>query len=275
LTEPNRVIRIERTRGLFGSGSNGLWRYRELFFFFVWRDLKVRYRQTFFGVGWAVIQPLLMMIVLSVILGRFVEVPSDGLPYPLFAYAGLVPWSLFSRAMVGASDSLVESSQLIRKVYFPRLMLPLASGASYILDFAVAMTVLVGMMVYYGVRPGREIIALPFLALSVLVVALAVGVWLAAINVRYRDVKLAIPFIVQVWLFATPVAYPSSLFPDRWRFILGLNPVAGVVEGFRWSLLGGPPPGPMLAVSLGVAVMLLVVGFGYFGRSEHTFADWI
>jgi lipopolysaccharide transport system permease protein len=269
------VIPIAPSRGLLDLRLGELWRYRELLYFLVWRDLKVRYRQTFFGAAWALIQPFLLMVVFSVVLGRFIRVPSNGVPYPLFVYAGLLPWTLFSRALVGASDSLVESSQLISKVYFPRLMLPVSAAASYLVDLAVAMTLFVGMMLYYGVRPGWTGVTVPVFAVAALLGALAVGIWLAAINVKYRDVRLIIPFVVQLWLFATPVAYPVTIFPARWQPLIGLNPVAGAVEGFRWALLGGPAPGAMLAVSFAVCLVILIAGFVFFRRAERVFADWI
>ena len=252
-----------------------LWAYRELLYFFVWRNLKVRYRQTLFGVAWAILQPFLMMVVFSLVLGHFAHLPSDGLPYPVFVYAGLVPWTLFSRALVGASESLTQSGQLITKVYFPRLMLPLADAASYLVDFTVALAFLAGMMLLYRLHLTIAFLLVPLFGLAALVTALAVGVWLSAINVKYRDVPLVVPFIVQFWLFATPVAYPISLFPANIRFALGFNPVAGIVEGFRWALLGTPGPGAVLPISLGVSLAVFFAGVLYFRRAERLFADWI
>jgi homopolymeric O-antigen transport system permease protein len=253
-----------------------LWEFRELLYFLVWRDVKVRYKQTVLGAAWAVLQPFLLMVVFSIFLGRLAGVPSESLPYPIFVYAALVPWTLFAQSLSGASDSLVGSANLVSRVYFPRLALPVAAVGSFLLDFVIALPLLVGMMVFYGVYPTGNVIWLPVLTLLALITALAVGVWLAALNVRYRDVRYAVPFFIQLWLFATPVAYPSSLVPEEWQVILGLNPMAGVVEGFRWALLGTEPrPGMLLAVSAAVTLVVLFGGLVYFSRMERTFADVI
>jgi lipopolysaccharide transport system permease protein len=248
--------------------------YRELLYFFVWRDLKVRYKQTALGAAWAVLQPFLTMVVFSVFFGRLAGVPSDGLPYPLFAYCALVPWTYFSSALTHSANSLVDQSRLITKVYFPRLLIPAAPVFGGLVDLAIAFVVLVGLLLYYGVTPTAAILTLPaFVGLATLT-ALAVGLWLSALNVRNRDVRYTIPFLIQFWLFITPVAYSSTLVPERWRALYGLNPMAGVVEGFRWALLGkASPPGPMLATSIAAVLLLLVGGLVYFRRMEKSFAD--
>lgn len=266
---------IGPSRRLLDVGGAELWGHRELLYFLVWRDLKVRYRQTIFGAGWAILQPLLLMVVFSVVLGGLVDVPSGDVPYPVFAYVALVPWSLFSQGLTAASNSLVDSPNLVAKIYFPRLILPVAAAASYLVDFFVAIIVLGGMMFFYGLRPSAAAVVLPFLALAVVVTALAIGIWLSAVNVRYRDVRHAVPFIAQLWLFATPVAYPSTLVPERWRILVGLNPMAGLVEAFRWAILGASPPRGIMAVSLLVTVVLLIAGLLYFRRAEMSFADWV
>jgi lipopolysaccharide transport system permease protein len=253
-----------------------LWAYRELAYFFVWRDLKVRYKQTFFGALWAVIQPFMLMVVFTLFLGRISGIAPVGVPYPLFAFAALVPWTLFSQSLIGSSDSLVGASNLIQKVYFPRLLLPVAATGSYVLDFVIGMVVLGLMMAYFGVLPSLGVLWLIPLTALALTASLAVGVWLAAINVRYRDVRYAVPFLVQVWLFASPVAYSADVVPAAWRTILALNPMAGVTEGFRWALLGqGAPPLGAVLVSSAVTVVVLVLGLAYFRRVERTFADVI
>jgi lipopolysaccharide transport system permease protein len=251
-----------------------LWRYRELLYFLVWRDVKVRYKQTVLGASWAIIQPFLTMVVFSLFFGRLAQVPSDDLPYPVFSFAALVPWTFFATGLTQSANSLVNSQGLLKKVYFPRLALPVASVLSGAVDFLLAFVVLLGMMVYYAILPTAQIVwLLPLLVLA-LITSLGAGLWLAALNVRYRDVRHVIPFLVQIWLFATPIAYPSSLVPDPWRTVYGLNPMVGVVEGFRWALLGvDTEPGPMIAASTAAACALLVGGAFYFRRLERTFAD--
>lgn len=272
LTETPLVIRP--SRGAMRVDVRDLWEYRELLFFLVWRDVKVRYKQTVLGVTWVVLQPLLTMVVFSVFFGRLARIPSDGVPYPVFAYAALLPWQLFSTALGGTSGSIVASQHLIQKVYFPRLVIPLATVLSGLLDFVISFGVLVALMVYFRVSPTAAVIATPAFLLLAVTTALAVGLWLCVLNVRYRDVRYAIPFLVQVWLFATPVAYPSSLVPRRWSLLYGLNPMVGVVEGFRWALLGtATEPGPQILVSTVVVIALLFGGLVYFRRSEATFAD--
>lgn len=275
-TTAPHVLVIEPTRGLARFNLAEVWAYRELLYFLVWRDVKVRYKQTALGAAWAVIQPVMTMLVFSVFFGRLAKMPSDGVPYPVFAYTALLPWQLFAYALGESSNSLVGSQNLITKVYFPRLVIPIAAVLAGLVDFAIAFVVLLGLMSYYGIVPTMAVVFLPaFVALAV-VTALAVGLWLSALNVNYRDVRYTVPFITQIWLFLTPVAYPSSLVPERWRALLGLNPMAGVVEGFRWALLGHEhAPGPMLAVSAAAVAIILVSGLIYFRRTESTIADFV
>lgn len=251
-----------------------LWEYRELLFFFVWRDLKVRYRQTLLGAAWAVIQPFVTMVVFSIFLGRLVGVPSDGVPYPLFVFAALVPWTFVGQGVSHSANSLVGSHNLIRKVYFPRLVIPIAAVLAGLMDFVIAFAVVLAMMGYFGIPPTARVLwILPLLALAVLT-ALATGLWLSALNVRYRDVRYVVPFLLQVWLFSTPVAYPSSLIDEPWRTLYALNPMVGVVEGYRWALVGGgAAPGALVAVSAAVVIVALAAGLAYFRRAERTFAD--
>lgn len=251
-----------------------LWDYRELLYFLVWRDVKVRYKQTVLGAAWAIIQPVFTMVVFSVFFGRLGKIPSDGIPYPIFAFAALVPWTLFAHALSQASNSLVGNATLIKKVYFPRLVVPLASVLSGIVDFILAFAVLLLLMMWYGVGLTLKLFWVPLFVLLAVTTALAVALWLSALNVEYRDVRHAVPFLTQFWLFATPVAYPSSLLSEPWRTIYGLNPMVGVVEGFRWALLNaGTAPGPMMTISALASLILLVGGAYYFRRLERTFAD--
>ena len=250
-----------------------MWDYRELLYFLTWRDIKVRYKQTVLGGMWAIIQPLMTMLAFSLFFGRLGKIPSDGLPYPIFSYAALVPWGFFAYALSNSSNSLVGSSHLISKVYFPRLVIPISSVLGGVLDFAIAFIVLLGLMAYYHIWPTVAIVLLPLFLLLALVAALGVGLWLSALNVEYRDVRYTVPFLMQFWLFASPIAYPSSLLSEPWRSLYGLNPMAGVVEGFRWVLLGTPPPGQMLALSAAISCALLISGAYYFRRIEHAFAD--
>lgn len=269
-----QVIRIERSRGWVALQLKELWAYRELLYFLVWRDVKVRYKQTALGVSWAIIQPVFTMVVFSLFFGRLAKMPSDGIPYPLFSYAALVPWTFFSHGLTLASNSLVGSANLIKKVYFPRLAIPIASVTSGVIDFVIAFIVLLGMMLYYGIVPTINVIWLPLLLLITFITSLAVSLWLSALNVQFRDVRYMIPFLTQLWLFATPIAYPSSLLSEPWRTLYSLNPMVGVVEGFRWALLGTETaPGPILIVSSLAALALLVGGAFYFRRLEKTFAD--
>lgn len=269
-----QVIRIERSRGWVALQLKELWAYRELLYFLIWRDVKVRYKQTALGVSWAIIQPVFTMVVFSLFFGRLAKMPSDGIPYPLFSYAALVPWTFFSHGLTLASNSLVGSANLIKKVYFPRLAIPIASVTSGVIDFVIAFVVLLGMMLYYGIAPTVNVIWLPCLFLITFITSLGVSLWLSALNVQFRDVRYMIPFLTQLWLFATPIAYPSSLLSEPWRTLYSLNPMVGVVEGFRWALLGTETaPGPILIVSSLAALALLVGGAFYFRRLEKTFAD--
>jgi lipopolysaccharide transport system permease protein len=268
------VLVIEPAAGWVALRLGDLWAHRELLYFLVWRDVKVRYKQTVLGAAWAIIQPFLTMVVFSVFFGRLAKMPSNGVPYPLFAYAALVPWTFFANGLSQSANSLVGSANLIKKVYFPRLTIPMATVLSEAVDFCLAFAVLLGMMAYYHVLPTVHVVWLPLFLLLALSTSLAVGLWLSALNVHFRDVRYVVPFITQFWLFATPVAYPSSLLHEPWRTLYGLNPMVGVVEGFRWALLGsGPPPGAMAVVSAVMAAALLVSGAFYFRRMEKTFAD--
>jgi lipopolysaccharide transport system permease protein len=268
------TIVIEPSRGWIGLRLRELWEYRELLYFLVWRDIKVRYKQTALGAAWAIIQPFFSMVVFSLFFGKLAKMPSDGIPYPIFAYAALVPWTFFANGLSQSANSLVESANLIRKIYFPRLTIPIANVLAGLVDFTLAFTVLLAMMAWYHIYPTARLIWLPLFLLLALVTALAVGLWLSVLNVEYRDVRYTVPFITQFWMFATPIVYPSSLLKEPWRTIYGLNPMVGVVEGFRWALLGTKTaPGPAIAVSAGAALVLLVGGAFYFRRMEKTFAD--
>jgi lipopolysaccharide transport system permease protein len=273
-TEQPEITRIRPSRGWVSLQLRELWEYRELLWFLVWRDVKVRYKQTALGASWAVLQPVATMIVFSLFFGKLAGMPSDGLPYPVFSFAALVPWTFFSQGLSQSANSLVGSQNLITKVYFPRLAIPIATVLAGLVDFALAFLVLLGMMPFYGIVPGPAIAMLPGLLLLALVTALGAGLWLSALNVQFRDVRYIVPFLTQIWLFVTPIAYPSSLLGEPWRTVYGLNPMAGVVEGFRWALLGtAEPPGSMLAASTVAALALLVSGAFYFRRMEKTFAD--
>jgi len=268
------VIVIKPSSGWIGLKLRELWEYRELLYFLVWRDIKVRYKQTALGAAWAIIQPVFSMVVFSIFFGKLAKMPSDGIPYPIFAFTGLVPWTFFANGLSQSSNSLVDSANLIRKVFFPRLTIPIANVLSGLVDFAIGFSVLIVMMLYYGVVPSIRMIWLPAFLLLALVTALAVGLWLSVLNVEYRDVKYTVPFLTQFWLFATPIVYPSSLLKGKWRTLFALNPMVGVVEGFRWSLLGAKnSPGPMIIASSAAALILLVGGAFYFRRMEKTFAD--
>jgi lipopolysaccharide transport system permease protein len=264
---PGKGLRIQRI--------DEIWRYRELLFFFVTRDIKVRYKQTLLGAAWAIIQPLMTMIVFTIFFGKLAHMPSDGLPYPVFSLAALVPWTYFASALTAGTASVGSYQRIISKVYFPRLLIPIAAILSPLLDFAVAFVILAALMLWYGIVPGAAIVWLPALMLLAVATAAAASISLSALNVRYRDVRFVIPFIVQIWMFATPVAYPASLVPEKWRALYGLNPMAGVIEGFRWALVGGPAPGLMTLVSALVVAVALVGGTVYFRSVEGTFADLI
>ena len=270
------VVRIRPSRGWQHLNLKELWEHRELLYFLSWRDVKVRYKQTLLGAAWAIIQPFMTMVVFSFFFGKLAKMPSDGVPYPLFAYTALVPWMFFSNGLTQSSNSLVQNANMLKKIYFPRLIIPIATIGSGALDFLVAFVVLLLMMVYYGAVPTANIVWLPFLFLLEIATALGVGLWLSAMNVQFRDVRYVIPFLTQFWLFATPIAYPSSLLTEPWRTLYGLNPMVGVVEGFRWALLGTQTaPGPILIVSVLTALGALATGLLYFRRMEKTFADTV
>jgi homopolymeric O-antigen transport system permease protein len=268
---------IEPSRGWVSLQLLHVWEFRELLYFLVWRDIKVRYKQTMLGAAWAVLQPFFTMVVFSLFFGRLARMPSDGLPYPIFAYAALVPWNFFANGLTGAADSLVGSANLIKKVYFPRLVVPMAAVLSGVVDFVLAFAVLLGMMVYFHVWPTVNLVFLPAFLLLAFITSLGVGLWLSAMNVRFRDVRHTLNFLIQAWLFCTPIAYPSSLLPKAgpWRSLYGLNPMAGVVEGFRWALLGAPAPGTMIWVSMAASLVVLISGAFYFRRMERMFADTV
>ena len=267
-------IRIEPSRGWVSLKLRELWEYRELLYFLVWRDVKVRYKQTVLGAAWAIIQPFFTMVVFSLFFGRLAKMPSDDIPYPIFSYAALVPWTFFANGLNQATTGMVSHANLIKKIYFPRLALPIARVLAGVVDFVLAFIVLLGMMLAYGIVPTVNVLWLPLFLLLALVTSLGVAFWLSAMNVQFRDVGYTVPFIAQFWMFATPIAYPSSLLSEPWRTLYGLNPMAGVVEGFRWALLGThTAPGPIIIVSSLVALTLLVSGAFYFRRMERTFAD--
>lgn len=280
----DEVIVLRPSRGWTALNLLDLWRYRELIYFLTWRDIKVRYKQTILGAAWAIIQPVMTMVVFTILFGKLAKVPTDNIPYPIFAYTALLPWGLFTKALSDTGRSMIQNRSMITKVYFPRLVIPLASVLSGVVDFAIAFVVLIGMIIFYNVAPGStfhvaintKILLLPFFLLLAIITALGVGLWLSALNVIYRDINYILPFITQFWLFITPIAYPSSMIPERWRLIYALNPMTGVVEGFRWALLqSGSAPGLMLAVSGSISLIALVSGLFYFRRMERTFADQI
>jgi lipopolysaccharide transport system permease protein len=265
---------IQPTRGWGSLNLAELWAHKELVYFLIWRDIKVRYKQTALGASWAILQPLLTMLIFSVFFGRLAKVPSDGVPYPLFSFVALVPWMFFSNGLTLASNSLVHNANLLTKVYFPRLAIPISTVAAGVVDFVLGFVVMLGLIAWYGIMPTANVIFLPLFLLLALVTSLGVALWLAAVNVQFRDVRYTIPFLTQFWMFATPIAYPSSLLSEPWRTLYGLNPMVGVVEGFRWALLGvDTAPGAIVIASSIVAVVLLVSGAFYFRRMERTFAD--
>jgi lipopolysaccharide transport system permease protein len=274
LREDIPVIRIEPSKKWVSLKLRELWEYRELLYFLIWRDIKVRYKQTILGAAWAIIQPFFTMIVFSIFFGRLAKIPSDGIPYPIFSYAALVPWTFFANGLNLASVSLVGNANLIKKVYFPRLAIPIASVLSGVVDFILAFIMLIGMIFYFGIVPTLNVFWLPLLLMLAFTTSLGVSLWLSSMNVQFRDVRYVLPFLTQFWLFATPIAYPSSLLSEPWRTIYGINPMVGVVEGFRWALLGThTAPGPIVIVSTLVAIILLVSGALHFRRMEKTFAD--
>lgn len=271
--EPS-VVHIKPSKGWVSLQLRELFAYRELLYFLVWRDIKVRYKQTVLGASWAVVQPLFTMVVFSLFFGKLAKMPSDGVPYPIFSFTALVPWTFFATSLMNSSNSLVGSANLIKKVYFPRLAIPTATVLSGLVDFVIAFAMLVALMIWYGITPSVHALWLPFFLLLALVTSLGVGLWLSAMNVKFRDVKYVVPFLTQFWMFATPVVYPSSLLSGKWRAVFALNPMVGVIEGFRWSLLGtNTNPRSIIAVSSITAIMILISGAFYFRRMERSFAD--
>jgi lipopolysaccharide transport system permease protein len=268
------VVTIQADESWFPLNLRDLWEYRELLFFLTWRDVMVRYKQSILGIGWAILQPLLTMVVFTLVFGNFAKIPSDGLPYPVFSYTALLPWTLFAQAISRSSASLVGSAHLITKVYFPRLIIPLSATLAPLVDFGFAFIILLGMMMWFGITPTWGIWVLPLFILLAMATAFAVGLWLSALNVRYRDVVYLVPFIVQLWMYASPVVYPVSLVPEQWRLLFGLNPMFGVIEGFRWALLGKTNPDfGTMAMSSIIVLVLLIGGLIYFYHTESTFAD--
>jgi lipopolysaccharide transport system permease protein len=268
------TVRIEPPRSWLELRLPEVWDYRELLYFFVWRDVKIRYKQTVIGIAWVILQPLLTMGVFTLFFGRLAKLPSQGLPYPVFYFAALVPWTYFSYALQSATNVVVENQRVITKVYFPRLVLPFSAVLSGLVDFAIGFVVLAILTLAYDIRPTVAALWLPFLLLLAILTALGVGLWMSALNALYRDVRFVMPFVVQFWMFASPVAYPSTLVPERWRWLYGLNPMAGVIDGFRWALTGhGQPPGPVMLASAAMVVVVLVGGLFFFQRMESAVAD--
>lgn len=275
LREQTAVTIIRPSRGWAALDLRDVWLYRELVYFLTWRDLKVRYKQTLLGAAWAILQPFLTMVVFTIFFGNFAKVSSEGLPYPVFSYTALLPWGLFAKALNDASRSLVGNSHMLTKIYFPRLILPLASVLSGVVDFGIAFLFLLGMMAYYGIYPTWGLLILPLLLLLALITALGVGLWLSALNVLYRDVGYALPFLTQLWMFVSPIIYSINTVPEQWRLVYALNPMTGVVQGFRWALLGSQTEqlGLIIAISSGMALIILLSGLFYFRRMERLFAD--
>lgn len=267
------VLVIEPSRGWLSLQLDRVWQYRELLFFLVWRDVKVRYKQTALGVAWIILQPLLTTFIFTILFGRLLNVPTGDIPYPVFALAGLIPWQYFAGSLTRSSTSLVSSANLITKVYFPRLIIPMSGVFGGLVDFGVGLILLLVVMLFYGITPTIAILTLPLFLLLAMATALGFGLWLSALNVQYRDINYLVPFLVQIWLFVTPVAYGATLIPEQYRWLLGLNPMTGVVEGFRWALLGTDPPGPLFALSTVITTLVLISGLFFFRRTERTFAD--
>ena len=272
ITEPTVVI--EPRKGVFHLDLKSIWAYRELLYFLVWRDLKLRYKQTSIGIGWTVLQPLIAMVIFTVIFGHFAKIPSDGVPYPIFAFCGLLPWTYFATALNRCMVSVVADAQLVSKIFFPRLLLPIAGTISGVIDFFISLGLFLGLMVWYGFVVTWWLLTLPLFLMLAFLTALAVGLWVSALNVRYRDVTYTIPFLIQAWMFASPVIYPVSMIPEKYRSLYSLNPMAGVIEGFRWALLGKANPDfSVMAVSVVVVIGVLAGGLVFFRRMERTFAD--
>lgn len=275
-TAPSTLIEIRARKGVFDLGLDELWRYRELLLFLVWRELKIRYKQAAIGVGWAILQPVIAVLIFTAIFGNFARMPSDGVPYPVFAFAALLPWTYFAEAFRRGGTGLVDDADLIRKIYFPRLIIPVAMVTAPLVDFLLSFCVLLVMMAWYGVAPTMNIVFLPLFMLVAMALALAVALWLGPLNVRFRDIKHTLPFIIQIWMYASPVVYPVSIVPERWRFLYSLNPMVGVIEGFRWALLGRANP-DFQVMGIGALLILLVLAGGvvYFKKMERFFADVI
>lgn len=271
LETPIKVIRP--SDGWINVDLKELWEYRELVYTFAMRDIKVRYKQTALGAAWAVIQPFFMMVVFTIFFGKLAKIPSEGIPYPLFSYAALLPWILFSEGITRSTNSMITNANIMTKVYFPRAVMPISGVLSPLIDFMIAFIILIGMMLYYGFIPTTNILWLPLFILLALMTSLSVGLWLSAFNVQYRDFQYTLPFLIQLWLFASPVVYPANLLPEPYSWLYGLNPMAGVIEGFRWALLGTNPPNSLVAVSAVIVIVLLISGAYYFKRMEKTFAD--
>jgi lipopolysaccharide transport system permease protein len=268
------VTRIQPSSGWIRLNLREIWEYRELLYFFAWRDIKLRYKQTIIGAAWAIIQPFFTMVVFSIFFGRLAGLPSDGVPYPVFSYVALVPWITFSNALTSSTNAVVKHGGMITKIYFPRLLLPAAPMVVELIDFGIAFSVLIALMLFYGIMPTPAIVTLPFFLLLALATAFATGLWLAALNARYRDVRYVVPFLVQFWMFATPIVYPTSIIPEQWRPLYALNPMATVIEGFRWALLGtSDSPGTLAVLSVSIVLVLMLGGLAYFRRTERIFAD--
>jgi lipopolysaccharide transport system permease protein len=276
-TKPTEeVIILKPTKGWGSLNLGELWLYRELVYFLTWRDLKVRYKQTALGAGWAILQPVLSMVVFSIFFGGLLNVPSEGVPYPIFSYAALLPWGMFSKALNDTGRSLVSNRAMLTKIYFPRMVIPLASVFSGLVDFLIAFLVMLGLMFYYRIPPTSNVWTLPLFLLLAVVTALGVGLWLSSMNVLYRDIGYMIPYLTNLWFYLTPIVYPASKVPEQWQFIYALNPMVGVVEGFRWALLDtSEAPGPMILVSALIALVIFITGMFYFRRMEKTFADMV
>jgi lipopolysaccharide transport system permease protein len=273
---PEEVVYIRPSRGWIHLNLVDLWYYRELIYFLTWRDVKVRYKQTVLGAGWAILQPLINMVVLGVIFGRFADMPTDGIPRPIFTFTALLPWGLFSKALSDAGRSMLANRSMITKIYFPRLIIPLSSVLGGLVDFMIQLGILLLMMLFYNYAPTVAVVTLPFFLLLALATALGFGLWLSALNVLYRDINYILPPLTQLWLLVTPVAYSSSVVPEKWQWLYALNPMVGVVEGFRWAMLDAPPPSiETLAISTTITIVVLITGMYYFRRMERTFADLV
>ena len=275
MSDHETITVIEPTSGWMNLNTGELWAHRELIYFLVWREIKVRYKQTALGAVWAIMQPLFTMLIFSLFFGKLARMPSDGAPYPVFVLVALVPWTFFANGMGQAANSLVNSANLVGKIYFPRLAVPIAAVVAALVDFAVAFSLVGIALVWYQIMPTGALLLLPVLIVLTFMLALGIGFWLAALNVEYRDIRYVVPFLTQLWMFATPIAYPSSLLSDHWRVVYGLNPMVGVIEGFRYALLGTGNPGPVLMISAAMALALVVSGAFYFRRMEQGFADII